>query len=231
MSDRVSYDLSDGVATITMDDGKANVFSTAMFEEINMAFDQAEKDAKIIVFKGREGIFSGGYDLKELMTGQETALSLVRRGSELAVRIMECPLPVISVGTGHVVAMGAFLFLASDFRIGVEGAFKVGLPETANGLPMHNFGRELATPKLAQRYFSRAFINGEMYKPSDAIEVGYLDKVVPAENLDAAIEEAVAFFNKISLPAFKLNKPMGYKNLLPVLKQAIEEDFNNGLIL
>jgi len=97
--ENLTYDLKDGVATITMDDGKANAFSTAMFEAVNAAFDRAEAEAKIIVFRGRDGIFSGGYDLKELAQGGPRALALVRRGSELVVRMMECPLPVISVGT------------------------------------------------------------------------------------------------------------------------------------
>jgi len=227
--EKLTYELKDDVAVITMDDGKANAFSSEMFEAVNAAFDQAEKEAKIVVFRGREGIFSGGYDLKELAKLGPKAGTLVRRGSELVVRIMECSLPVITVGTGHVVAMGAFIFLGADYRIGVDGAFKVGLPETANGLPMHNFGREVAIAKLPQNYFSRAFINGEMYLPKDAVAAGYLDKVVAPGDLNAAIEEAVSFFKSVSLHAFSLNKPMGYKTLLPDLKQAIEDDFNHEI--
>jgi len=227
--EKLTYELKDDVAVITMDDGKANAFSSEMFEAVNAAFDQAEKEAKIVVFRGREGIFSGGYDLKELAKLGPKAGTLVRRGSELVVRIMECSLPVITVGTGHVVAMGASIFLGADYRIGVDGAFKVGLPETANGLPMHNFGREVAIAKLPQNYFSRAFINGEMYLPKDAVAAGYLDKVVAPGDLNAAIEEAVSFFKSVSLHAFSLNKPMGYKTLLPDLKQAIEDDFNHEI--
>lgn len=222
MSDLLTYTLSDDVATIQLDDGKANAFSNAMFDDVNAAMDQAEDEAKIIVLRGKEGIFSAGYNLKELMLGGETAVNLVRRGSEFAVRMMETPKPIICVGDGHIVALGAFIFLAADYRIGKNGAFQVGLPETAKGLPMHNFGRELAFPRLNHRYFSRAFINGEMFTPDQSVDVGYLDQAV--DDVDAEIEKAIAFFKSVSLPAFAINKPRGHQTLLPVLKQAIEDD-------
>ena len=224
MTELLSYTLSDDVATIRLDDGKANAFSNAMFDAANDALDQADAEAKIIVLRGRDGIFSAGYNLKELMLGGETAVNLVRRGSEFAVRMMETRKPIICAGDGHIVALGAFLFLAADYRIGKTGPFQVGLPETAKGLPMHNFGRELAMPRLNRRYFSRAFINGEMFTPEAAVDVGYLDEAV--DDVDAAIARAVAFFRSVSLHAFAINKPRGHQTLYPVLEQAIEDDMD-----
>ena len=224
MTELLSYTLSDDVATIRLDDGKANAFSNAMFDAANDALDQADAEAKIIVLRGRDGIFSAGYNLKELMLGGETAVNLVRRGSEFAVRMMETRKPIICAGDGHIVALGAFLFLAADYRIGKTGPFQVGLPETAKGLPMHNFGRELAMPRLNRRYFSRAFINGEMFTPEAAVDVGYLDEAV--DDVDAAIARAVAFFRSVSLHAFAINKPRGHQTVLPVLKSAIEDDMD-----
>ncbi|MEL6686573.1 MAG: crotonase/enoyl-CoA hydratase family protein, partial [Pseudomonadota bacterium] len=207
-----------------LDDGKANAFSNAMFDAVNAAMDKADAEAKIIVLRGNERMFSAGYNLKELMLGGETAVNLVRRGSEFAVRMMETSKPIICVGDGHIVALGAFVFLAADYRIGKKGPFQVGLPETAKGLPMHNFGREMAMPRLNQRYFSRAFINGEMFTPDQAVDVGYLDAAV--DDVDAEVEKAISFFKSVSLPAFAINKPRGHQTLLPVLKQAIEDDMD-----
>lgn len=224
MSDLLSYDLTDDVATIHLDDGKANAFSNLMFDAVNDAMDKADAEAKIIVIRGRDGIFSAGYNLKELMLGGDTAVQLVKRGSDFAVRMMETPKPIIVAGDGHVIALGAFLFLAADYRIGRNGPFQVGLPETANGLPMHNFGRELAMPRLSQRHFSRAFINGEMFTPDASVEVGYLDEAV--DDVDAAIAARIAFFKTISLNAFAINKPRGHQTLMPGLKQAIQDDLD-----
>ncbi len=224
MTDLLTYTLADDVATIRLDDGKANAFSNAMFDAANAALDQAERESKVVVLRGRDGIFSAGYNLKELMLGGETAVNLVRRGSEFAVRMMRSPKPIIAAGDGHIVALGAFLFLAADYRIGKNGPFQVGLPETAKGLPMHNFGRELAAPRLSRRHFSRSFINGEMFSPETAVDVGFLDEAV--DDVDASIAKAVAYFKTISLPAFAINKPRGHQTLLPVLDQAIEDDMD-----
>lgn len=224
MSDLLSYELNDDVATIHLDDGKANAFSNLMFDAVNAAMDKADADAKIIVIRGRDGIFSAGYNLKELMLGGDTAVQLVKRGSEFAVRMMETRKPIIVAGDGHIIALGAFLFLAADYRISRKGPFQVGLPETANGLPMHNFGRELAMPRLSQRHFSRAFINGEMFSADAAVEVGYVDEAV--DDVDAAIAARIAFFKSISLNAFAINKPRGHQTLMPGLKQAIQDDLD-----
>lgn len=224
MSDLLSYDVTDDVATIQLDDGKANAFSNLMFDAVNAAMDKADAEAKIIVIRGRDGIFSAGYNLKELMLGGDTAVQLVKRGSEFAVRMMETRKPIIVAGDGHIIALGAFLFLAADYRISRKGPFQVGLPETANGLPMHNFGRELAMPRLSQRHFSRAFINGEMFSPDTAVEVGYVDEAV--DDMDAAIAKSIAFFKSISLNAFAINKPRGHQTLMPGLKQAIQDDLD-----
>ena len=222
MTELLSYTLDDDVATIRLDDGKANAFSNLMFDAANDALDKAEAEAKVVVLRGRDGIFSAGYNLKELMLGGETAVNLVRRGSEFAERMMRSPKPIICAGDGHIVALGAFLFLAGDYRIGKRGPFQVGLPETAKGLPMHNFGRELAAPRLSRRHFSRSFINGEMFDPDTAVEVGFLDEAV--DDVDAAVAKAVGYFKSISLHAFAINKPRGHQTLLPVLDQAIEDD-------
>lgn len=222
MSDILNYSVKDDVAFLTMDDGKANAFSNAMFDDVNAALDQAEAEAKIIVLRGKAGIFSGGYNLKELMLGGDVATKLVRRGSDLAIRMMKMPKPIITVGDGHVVALGGFIFLAADYRIGLNGAFQVGLPETAKGLPMHNFGRELAAYKLSPRFFSRSFINGEMFAPEPSVDVGFLD--VATDEVDAEIEKAITFFKSVSLHAFAINKPRGYQTILPRLVQAAEDD-------
>jgi enoyl-CoA hydratase len=66
MTDLVSYRFADGVATITMDDGKVNALSPAMLADINEALDRASADEGVVVVTGRAGIFSGGFDLKIL---------------------------------------------------------------------------------------------------------------------------------------------------------------------
>ena len=220
----VTYTYNDGVATISMDDGKANVLSHTMWEELEAAFDQAEKSGAIVLLKGRDGIFSGGFDLKEMAKGPEQAILLTARGSKMARRILAFPTPVIAVSTGHCIAMGAFLMLACDYRIGTDGAFKTGLNETLIGMTMHNFGIELARYRIPANYFNRCVINAEIWTPTGAITAGFYDQIVPAEQLDHASQMAAKGFSQLNMTAFNGTKNKSRKAFLQLLDQCIESD-------
>jgi len=112
--EKLTYAFNDGVAVITMDDGKANALGSQTWAELNEALDMAEKDDAIVVMS---------------------------KGSKFARRIMAHPRPVIMAAPGHTIAMGAFLALACDYSFIKAGNFKVGLNETLIGMTMHNFGR------------------------------------------------------------------------------------------
>jgi enoyl-CoA hydratase len=220
----VTYTYNDSVATIAMDDGKANVLSHTMWEELEAAFDQAEKSGAIVLLKGRDGIFSGGFDLKEMAKGPEQAILLTARGSKMARRILAFPTPVIAVSTGHCIAMGAFLMLACDYRIGTDGAFKTGLNETLIGMTMHNFGIELARYRISANYFNRCVINAEIWTPTGAITAGFYDQIVPAEQLDQASQMAAKGFSQLNMTAFNGTKNKSRKAFLQLLDQCIESD-------
>jgi enoyl-CoA hydratase len=224
MSTIVTYTYNDGVATIAMDDGKANVLSHTMWEELEAAFDQAEKSGAIVLLKGRDGIFSGGFDLKEMAKGPEQAILLTARGSKMARRILAFPTPVIAVSTGHCIAMGAFLMLACDYRLGADGAFKTGLNETLIGMTMHNFGIELARYRIPANYFNRCVINAEIWSPIEAIAAGFYDQIVPAEQLDQASQMAAKGFSQLNMTAFNGTKNKSRKAFLQLLDQCIESD-------
>lgn len=226
MSELVTYEIADNIATITMDDGKANVLSTPMFEALNAAFDKAEEAEAIVLFKGRKGFFSGGFDLAEMGQGPKPAVALVALGSTLARRILSFPTPVIGVSTGHCMAMGAFLMLACDYRIGTDGPFKIGLNETLIGMKMHSFGIELGRYRLPQAYFNRCVINAEIFTPTDAIIAGYYDRVAPSDQLDGAATMAGQMFSQLKMHAFKATKINSRKEILALLEACISADLN-----
>lgn len=226
MSDIVTYTLEDNIATIAMDDGKANVLSTEMIAQLNSALDKAESDGAIVVLTGREGMFSGGFNLKEMQAGQVEAMALTAKGSKLARRILAFPTPVIALSTGHTIAMGAFLMLACDYRMIVQGQFKVGLNETLIGMTMHNFGIELARYRLAKNYFNRCVINAEIFNPDDAINAGFFDRTVPAEHMPMAGAMAGKMFSNLDVTAFRNTKLRSRKAIFDVLDQAIEDDLD-----
>lgn len=184
--------IENDIAIITMDDGKANAINPPMLEALNTCLDEAEAKAKAVVLTGREGKFSAGFDLK-LMMGSEPDLvrDLVKGGGRLALRLYKFPMPVVAACTGHGIAMGAFILLGCDTRIGARGAFKIGMNETQINMVLPHFAIEFPKARLNPLYLTEAAINGTLFAPEEAVKVGFLDMVTtPEALLDAAVAEA-----------------------------------------
>ena len=141
----LTYTLENTVATITLDDGKANALSLPMSQAIATALDRAQTEARVVLLRGRPGVLCGGFDLKVIRTGtQADRAAMVDTGMALLERIYRHPQPTIIACTGHAVAAGGLLLLAADIRIGLRGPYKLGLNETAIGLSLPEFGLTLA---------------------------------------------------------------------------------------
>ena len=171
----VEYQLQGEVAWVQFDDGKANVITPDALAALWEAFDRAEQESSCVVWSGRPGRFCAGFDLKVLAARDQAAVDLLTRGAELASRLYSFPVPVVIGCSGHALGMGALYLLAADLRLGVEGAFKIGLPEVTMGMTMPAFGRELSEQRLARTYLNRAVCCAEIFDPRGATEAGFLD--------------------------------------------------------
>ncbi len=187
--------IEDGVAVLHFDDGKANVLSHAAIDAFEAALDRAAEEARAVCIVGREGKLCAGFDLS-VMTGEpDGARQLVSRGAALLMRLYLHPQPVVVAVTGHALAAGALLALTCDVRIGADVPAKIGLNETSIGMPLPQFAAELARDRLTPTAFVRATLGAEIYDPAGAVEAGYLDQVVPADEVVAA---AIAEANRLS---------------------------------
>jgi len=196
---RITYELDGSVAVLRIDDGKANVVSHELIEELTAQLERAQKDASAVLLVGRPGRFSAGFDLAPMQAGPDSARALVSAGCELLMRIFLHPQPVVAACTGHALAAGALLLLTADRRVGAAGDFKIGLNEVAIGLRLPIFAVELARERLSKRHFTTATTLGRIYGPQEACDAGYLDVVVEPESVVAtALAEAQAL---AALPA------------------------------
>jgi len=224
MSTLVSYELRDGIATIAMDDGKRNALSLEMLSQVNGALDRAGADRAAVVLTGREGVFSAGFDLRVFMAGGPDAYAMVRTGFELGARLLSFPAPVVVACTGHAIAMGAFLLLSADYRIGAAGEHKIGANEVAIGITMPHFGVEICRQRLSPAHFHRAVINAEMYRPEDAIAAGFLDRVVPAAELQDVAWAKAAELAKLDGAVHTATKLRARDQALRAVRAAIDTD-------
>lgn len=188
-----TYRLDDDVAVISLDDGKANVFSNSSLEALEALLDRVESEgARALVLVGRPGRFSAGFDLAEMSADDETMRALVVRGCRWWLRLYGLGIPTVAACTGHALAGGAITLLSCDVRVGVDGVGKIGLNEVAIGMTLPIFAVELARDRLAGAHLWRA-VTGQVYDPATAVEVGFLDTLVTEDELlPAAMAEARA---------------------------------------
>lgn len=188
-----TYALDDGLAVITLDDGKANAFGNDTLGVLEGLLDRVEADgARALVLVGRPGRFSAGFNLAEMTASDESMRALVARGARWWLRLYGLGIPTVAACTGHALAGGAITLLACDVRIGADVPCKIGLNEVAIGMPLPIFAVEFARDRLTKASFLRS-ITGTTYDPEGAATVGYLDRVVPADDVVAeALAEARA---------------------------------------
>ena len=227
MTDLVTYELQESIATITMDDGKVNALSPQLFEELDAALDQAKTDGAVVVMTGREGIFSAGFDLGVLGAGGPDAAALLRFGFEVAERLLSFPRPVVIACNGHAIAMGVFLLLSGDYRIGAAGAYKITANEVAIGMTMPRTAVEICRQRLSPAAFNRVVILAEPYSPDDAVAAGFLDRVVQPSELQDAARKMAAQLAKLDMNAHAATKLRARDNALKAIRAGIESDFGS----
>lgn len=195
MTDALTYRLDDGIAVLTLDDGKANALSHAILDDLHAALDRAEGEASAVVIAGRPGRFSAGFDLAVMTESTSAMQALVIAGARLLLRLYGFRRPTVAACTGHALAAGALVLLACDERVGGDVPAKIGLNEVAIGIALPVFAVELARERLATTHFGPATLQARIYDPVAAVEAGYLDRVVPSESV---ISEAVTEARRLS---------------------------------
>lgn len=225
MQSLIGYQVANSVATVTMDDAKVNVLSLRMIAEISHALDRALDDAAVVVVAGRPGVFSAGFDLPTIQAGGPAATSMLRAGFDLAERVLSYPRPVVVACTGHAVAMGAFLVLSGDYRVGAAGPYKITANEVAIGLAMPRAAVEICRQRLTPSHFNRATILAETFGPDSAVEAGFLDRACESADFWDAVRSVAAELTKLDLDAHKATKLRARKAALAAVHDAIATDY------
>ncbi|MGV9720001.1 crotonase/enoyl-CoA hydratase family protein [Nocardia beijingensis] len=226
MTELVTYRLDDGVATIALDDGKANVMSERMLGAIAAALDRAEADRAVVLLTGRPRVFSAGYDLATFSRSADDIRRTLRAGGNVVHRLLGFPYPVVAACQGHAIAQGAFTLLAADVRFGVTGDFKLGLNEVAIGLTIPHYGVELARHRLTAPGFDRAANTGMLVGPEEARELGFLDLLATdAEDLRTRATAEARRLTGIDFAAHAGTKLRVRAQVLAAVRSGIDDEF------
>lgn len=225
MNELLEYEKCEGFSRIIIDDGKVNAMSIAMLKALHTAFDQAESDGVPVVLTAQGKVFSAGFDLKVFRNGSASDIyTMLRSGSELALRLLQFPFPVVTACDGAAFPMGAFLILSADYRLAAEGAYKIGMNEVTIGLTVPRFATEIARQRLTPAYFSRSIVTGEMFQPAEALIAGYFDRIVPNTDLQRTAEATARSLGEIDLVAHHQSKLRARSTAIKAIRDVIDTD-------
>lgn len=183
---RTRLETTGEIAWLTMDDGKVNALGEDLLRELGERLAETRERARVTVLQGRAGIFSAGFDLGAFSRGPEAATAMMRAGVEILDQILTHPHPIVTGCTGHAYPMGAFLMMCADRRLGIPGPFRIGMNEVAIGIHVPRFALAVARHRLTPPAFAR-ISTGTLCAPVEAVAAGYLDEVVPEDELTARL--------------------------------------------
>jgi len=230
-SSLVTLEIDGSVATLTMDDGKRNALSPAMFDEIYAALERAEEQGAAVVITGREGVLSAGFDLKVMKAGGVQAVKMLRAGYALTARLLSFPTPVVIASPGHAYAMGAFMLLSGDYRFGVQGPYTYVANEVAIGLPMPRVACEVLRLRLTPAARERAVTLSEEFSPEQALEVGFIDALVPVDQLLETARDKAAALLELDPEAHAVSKKRLRAETLKNIRRTLPLDLKDAVVL
>jgi enoyl-CoA hydratase/carnithine racemase len=161
-----------------------NAIETADVERIRGYLDavNADRAVRVLVLKGQGSTFCAGASLREIQTGEMTGAIFETLTNDLAgVRV-----PTVCALNGSAHGGGAELALCCDFRVGVPGS-RVSVPAAALGLCYPLAGLRRYVEALGLGVATRLLLACEELEADEMLEVGFLHRLVPREQLDAEV--------------------------------------------
>jgi enoyl-CoA hydratase/carnithine racemase len=201
MGEFVRLEVADGVGTIRLDRPKMNALNVQVQEEIRAAAAEASDrdDVKAVVVWGGENVFAAGADIKEMADMSYT--DMVRRSGALQSAfsaVARIPKPVIAAINGYALGGGCELTLCADVRYAAEDAV-LGQPEILLGVIPGAGGTQRLTRLVGPSKAKDIVFTGRFVKATEALAIGMVDKVFPADQVYAeAVSWAGRFANAAS---------------------------------
>jgi len=212
------------ISIIKLDDGKANAFSHDMLSQVNDLLKKVPRDSGALVITGREGLFSGGFDLKTLATGDmEKITKMVQLGYRLLLELFSFDRPIVAAVSGHSIALGLFVTCSADYRIAIDGKYVCQANEVRNNMDIPTQIMEIIRARVNKKYFYSAVYHSDAYSVQDSIEVGYIDEVVSEDQFMKRVMEKAKELATLPHPFYANTKKTAQDNVRQKIADAIDK--------
>lgn len=182
-------DHEGGVRKLILDHPPANAENDELLADLAAAADAAAADdaVRAVVLTGAGKFFCGGFDLSSAK-GENEQLAVLSDGFRDAhLKLLSIPKPVVAAVNGHAIAGGLVLVLACDYRLGIDGSYKIGLNEVTIGASFPKVAFEIVRLRLSNQRASELMLGGALYPAKEALRLGIVDELFPAETFDATV--------------------------------------------
>jgi enoyl-CoA hydratase/carnithine racemase len=219
----VRLEVADGVGTIRLDRPKMNAISVQVQEELRAAAAEATErdDVKAVVVYGGERVFAAGNDVKEM--ADMSHVDMVKRSGPLqsaVTAVARIPKPVVAAVTGYALGGGCELALAADVRFAADNAV-LGQPEVLLGIIPGAGGTQRLSRLVGPSRAKDIIFTGRFVKADEALAIGLVDRVVPADQVYA---DAVAWARQFSAAA-----TYAVRAAKECIDRGLETDLETGL--
>ena len=223
MGEFVRLEVADGVGTVRLDRPKMNALNVQVQEEIRAAAAEASErdDVKAVVVYGGEKVFAAGADIKEM--ADMSYVDMVRRSGALQsafTAVARIPKPVIAAVTGYALGGGCELALCADVRYAAEDAV-LGQPEILLGVIPGAGGTQRLTRLVGISKAKDIIFTGRFVKAEEALAIGLVDRVLPADEVYAEAHAWAARFSNAASYALRAAKES--------IDRGVETDLETGL--
>jgi enoyl-CoA hydratase/carnithine racemase len=192
----VRLEKQDAVGHIVLDRPPANSYDKAFLDDLSLAIDEARFDPAvkgILVRSASEKFFSAGADVKMFAsTDAAYQAAFVIHANEIMSKLERTAKVVVAAINGHCLGGGLEIALCCDFRFAAEGTYNIGLPEVTLGVLPGTGGTQRLPRLIGRQKALDLMLRGAAIQPAQAKELGIVDEVYPAAELQQQAHGYVA---------------------------------------
>jgi enoyl-CoA hydratase len=193
---------------VTLDRPPANAIDESLLADLGAALAAARDDdaVRALVLTGAGKFVSGGFDLAEPRRDAAATRRLQELYRDTHLDLLSFPKPTVAMMQGHAIAGGLVLVLACDYRLGCEGEYRIGLNELAIGAAYPRVAFEIVRLRLTQARASELLLGAALYPASQAVRLGVVDELLPAETFAATVARRAARLGGFPREAYAATK-------------------------
>jgi enoyl-CoA hydratase len=201
-------DRDGGVRILTLDRPPANAEDEGLLTDLSTALGAAAADdaVRAVVLTGAGAFFSGGFDLAAPRRDDTAARTIRDLFRDTHLRLLTLQKPTVAMVNGHAIAGGLVLVLACDYRLGLDGTYRIGLNEVAIGASYPRIALEIVRLRLSHARASELLLGAALYPAREAIRLGVVDELVAADDFEATVLRRAAHLGAFPREAYAHTK-------------------------